>query len=355
MSAADGGTPTAGAAVGSAMRATVRPRYCSLGSLSTSDVRAPAVRPTDVLVRVRAASVNRADLYSVRGIPLVSRAFTGLLRPNSPLLGTDFAGTVEAVGRDVRAFNPGDDVFGAAHGAFAEYVAAGAGIVQKPAGVSFEEAAAIPVAGLTALQALRDHGGVQHGMRVLVNGASGGVGSYAVQIAVALGADVTAVCSTPNVKSARDNGAAHVIDYRRQDFAMSDARYDVLVDIAGTRSWRHLERVLEPNGTVVAVGSQRGGPILGPASHSLRLKIGSVRSSQTVAFFVTKINAGDLDVLRELLAAGRLKPLIQARYDDLDQVADALRCLATGHVRGKIVVTVPASAALPQGLDRRQS
>ena len=325
------------------MRATVRVRYCSLDRLSTSDIRIPELGHMDVLVRVRAASVNPADLYSVSGFPLVSRAFTGLLRPKSPLLGTDFAGTVEAVGRDVRAFKPGDDVFGATRGAFAEYVAVSAGVAQKPAGVSFEEAAAVPVAGLTALQALRDHGDVQPGKRVLINGASGGVGTYAVQIAVALGAEVTAVCSTPNVDSARGNGAAHVIDYRRKTsqpathamtFSSTSPERALGRPQARARAQRDCRRH--------RVAAWRTDPGPGIAQHPAEGWIQAKQPNRRVL--------RGKDQRRRSRSAGGTpgrrfapRPLIQARYDDLDQVPDALRCLATGHARGKIVVTVPPS------------
>lgn len=219
------------------MRAAVRKKYCTPDDLELQEIEKPDVTDDGVLVRVRAASVNRADWYGMTGTPYFARTMTGVLTPKSERFGTDFAGTVEAVGKDVRDFRPGDEVFGARTGAFAEYVNVCDAVVPKPANVSFEEAAALSVAALTALQGLRDKGQLQPGQKVLVNGASGGVGTFAVQIGKALGAEVTAVCRTRNVEQARSIGSDHVVDYTREDFTRRDERYDVLFDVAGSRSW----------------------------------------------------------------------------------------------------------------------
>ena len=232
------------------MKAAVRDRFGSPDVVELRDIEKPAPADDEVLVRVRAASVNPADWYEVTGRPYVGRTQMGLLKPKSNRLGVDYAGTVEAVGGNVTEFRPGDEVFGGRSGAFAEYVCVreDRAIVPKPANLTFEEAAAVPVAALTALQGLRDKGQVQPGQKVLINGASGGVGTFAVQIAKALGAEVTGVCSTPNVDIARSLGADHVIDYTREDFTRSDERYDLMLDIAGSRSWSECRRVLDPAG-----------------------------------------------------------------------------------------------------------
>ena len=266
--------------------------------------------------------------------------FMGLLKPKSNRLGVDFAGTVEAVGRDVTEFRPGDEVFGRS-GAFAEYVCvrADGALALKPANLTFEQAAAVPVAALTALQGLRDKGQIKPGQQVLINGASGGVGTFAVQIAKALGAEVTGVCSTRNVDLARSLGADHVIDYTHEDFTRSDRRYDLMLDIAGSRSWSECRRVLNPQATLVIVGAPKGNPLLGPLSHIGKMRLAAVRSSRKVVFFVAKFNQADMVVLRELLEAGKVTPVIDRRYE-LSEIADALRYLGEGHARGKIVLTV---------------
>ncbi len=256
-------------------------------------------------------------------------------------MGGDLAGRVEAVGKDVKEFQPGDEVFGTTLGAWAEYAPAReARLVRKPANISFEEAAAVPVAATTALQALRDHGGVQPGQKVLINGASGGVGTYAVQIAKSFGAEVTAVCSTGNVELAKSLGADHVIDYTQEDFTRRSVRHDLMVDIAGSSPFRKFRRVLTPEATVVVVGakfpSNKG---LGPLSHIIGTRLSALGRSQTVKFFVAKINKEDLVVLQELLEAGKMRSVIDRRYE-LSQTADAMRYLGEGHARGKIVITV---------------
>jgi NADPH:quinone reductase-like Zn-dependent oxidoreductase len=264
---------------------------------------------------------------------------TGVRGPKSRLTGHDFAGTVEAVGKDVTDLQPGDDVFGLSAGSFAEFVCVQRGVGRKPANVTFQEAAAVPVAALTALQGLRDHGKLQPGQKVLVNGASGGVGTFAVQIAKALDAEVTAVCSTRNVEQARSLGADRVIDYTREDFTRGDERYDVILDVSGTKSWSRYRRVMNPHATLVMVGSPKANPLLGPLGHIIRLKLAAWRGDQKAVFFVAKANRPDMDVLRELLESGKVKPVVEKRYE-LGQVADALRHLGEGHAQGKIVMNV---------------
>ena len=264
---------------------------------------------------------------------------TGVLKPKSELFGTDFAGTVEAVGKDVSDFRPGDEVFGGRTGAFAEYVNVREAVVPKPANVSFEEAAALPVAALTALQGLRDKAQLQPGQQVLVNGASGGVGTFAVQVAKALGAEVTAVCRTRNVEQAHSIGADHVIDYTREDFTRSGRRYDVLFDVSGSRSFRECKRVLAPEAIVVQAGAPKGNRILGPLGHIAAVRVASLGSSRKVVFFIAKFNRPDLKFLVDLLEAGTMKSVIERRYE-LGEIADAMRHMGEGHARGKILVTV---------------
>jgi NADPH:quinone reductase-like Zn-dependent oxidoreductase len=322
------------------MRAVVRNTYGSPDVLELAEVDKPEPSEGEILVRVRAASVNPADWYTVTG-PLVARVASGLRRPKSNRLGTDYAGQVEAVGANVTEFRPGDEVFGGRTGALAEYVAARAdrGVVQKPPNVTFEEAAAVPIAALTALQGLRDKGQVQSGQGVLINGASGGVGTFAVQIAKALGAEATAVCSTRNVELVRSLGADRVIDYTREDFTRSGERYDLILDVAGSRSWSELRRVLEPHARLVIVGAPKKAGLLGPLGHIVRLRLASLRGSQKAVFFIAKFNKPDMETLRELLESGKVKPVVERRYP-LDEVADAFRYLGEGHAHGKLVVTV---------------
>jgi NADPH:quinone reductase-like Zn-dependent oxidoreductase len=270
----------------------------------------------------------------------LARIGNGLRKPKSPGVGGDVAGRVEAVGRDVEEFQPGDEVFGTSGGSWAEYAPAReARLVRKPANVSFEEAAAVPIAAITALQALRDKGRVQPGQKVLINGASGGVGTFAVQIAKALGADVTAVCSTRNVDQARSLGADRVVDYTKEDFTKRDERHDLMLDIAGSRTFSKFRRVLTPEAIVVLLGARMTHRGLGPLPHLIRTRLASVGRSQTVGFMLAKITKEDLVFLQELLEAGKVKPVIDRRYE-LSQVRDALRYLGEGHARGKIVITV---------------
>ncbi|MFY9580835.1 MAG: NAD(P)-dependent alcohol dehydrogenase [Gaiellaceae bacterium] len=323
------------------MRAIVRNTYGSPDVLELQEIDKPDVADDQVLVRVRAASVNPADWYSMTGVPYVARPQMGLRKPKSNRTGVDFAGTVEAVGRNVTEFRPGDEVFGGRDGAFAEYVCVreDRAVVPKPANVTFEEAAAVPVAALTALQGLRDKGQLQPGQKVLINGASGGVGTFAVQIAKALGAEVTGVCSTRNVDIVRSLGADHVVDYTREDFTPSDQRYDLMFDVAGSRSWSECGRVFNRQATLVIVGAPKGNRLMGPLSHIIKVRLASLRGSQKAVFFIAKFNKADMLALRDLLEAGKVTPVIDRSYG-LSEIADAFKYLGEGHARGKIVVTV---------------
>ena len=323
------------------MRAVIHDSFGSPDVLEIRDVEKPTPAADELLVRVRAASVNPAEWYGITGRPWIARPTMGLRRPRSTRLGVDFAGTVEAVGKDVALFRPGEDVFGGRDGAFAEYVCVREerAVVPKPDNVTFEQAAGVAIAGITALQGLRDQGKLQPGHKVLINGASGGVGTFAVQIAKALGADVTGVCSPGNVETARSLGADSVVDYTRDDFTRGAERYDLVLDIAGSRSWSELERVLAPDANVVVVGGPKGTGILGPLSHVIRLRLASLRARHKVAFFIAKIDKADIEVLRELVETGKVTPVIDRTYQ-LSAIADAFDYLGEGHARGKIVVTI---------------
>ena len=323
------------------MKAAVRERYCAPEDVEVRDLERPVPGDDEVLVRVRAAGLNILDWYGVTGRPWIARATTGLRRPKELRLGVDYAGRVEDVGRNVTDFRPGDEVFGGRSGALAEYVVARAdrAIVTRPANVGPDEAATVAVAATTALQGLRDKGGLRPGQKVLINGASGGVGTFAVQIAKALGAEVTAVCSAPNVELARSLGADRVLDHTREDFTASGERYDLVLDIAGTRPLSAFERALAPNAPVVVAGGPRANRLLGPIGHIARLRIGGLLRRRTVVNFLAQLNKADLELLRELMEAGKVKPMIDRRYP-LNQVGEALRYQGEGHPRGKVVVTV---------------
>jgi NADPH:quinone reductase-like Zn-dependent oxidoreductase len=320
------------------MKAVVHHEYGGPDKVLVVDVDKPVPAADEVLVRVRASSVNQAEWHDITGL-LVGRPSMGLLKPKEPRLGADFAGVVEVVGEDRTDFAPGDEVYGARTGAFAEYVSVKNVIVPKPASITFEQAASVSIAGLTALQALRDHGGLAAGQKVLVNGASGGVGTFAVQIAKAFGAEVTAVCSTGNVDRARSLGADRVVDYRREDFTRNGERYDLLLDVAGGRSWRDYKRVLKPEATYVLVGSMKKTPLLGPVGHLVKVRLATLRASQTFKFFIAKLNAQDLLVMNELIESGQVTPSVERTYP-LSETADALRYLGEGHAQAKIAITV---------------
>jgi NADPH:quinone reductase-like Zn-dependent oxidoreductase len=320
------------------MKAIVYHEYGSPDALELMDIETPVPSDDEVLVRVHASSVNPAEWHGVTGL-LVGRTQTGLLKPKEPRLGADFAGVVEAVGANVIDFNTGDEVFGGRTGAFAEYVCVRNAIAPKPANATFEQAAAVPIAALTALQGLRDKGHLQPGQKVLINGASGGVGTFAVQIAKALGAEVTGVCSTRNVEMVRSLGADHVVDYSKEDFTRSGERYDLMLDIAGSRSWSEYKRVLKPEATFVLIGSQKRSRLLGPLSHMIKVRLASLRASQRMTFFIAKLTREDLQVMRELIESGKVTPVVERTYP-LSETADALRYLGEGHAQGKIVITM---------------
>jgi NADPH:quinone reductase-like Zn-dependent oxidoreductase len=322
------------------MKAMVCHRYGVPDGLELRDVDKPALTDDGVLVRVRASSVNPAEWYAVSGRPYVVRPTMGLRRPKQAIPGADFAGTVEAVGAAVTGLRPGDDVFGGVSGgAFAEYVCVREAVAPKPAGMTFEQAAAVPTAGLTALQGLRDHGRLQPGQRVLVNGASGGVGTFAVQVAKAFGAEVTGVCSTRNVDLVRSLGADHVVDYTRDDFTRGGERYDLLLDVAGSRSWADCRRVLKPKGTLVLIGGPKANRWLGPLGHLLGTTLRSLGASQKATFFVAKLSREDFVVLGELFEAGKVTPVVDRRHP-LRDLPEALRYLGEGHAHGKVVISV---------------
>src|SRR3989454_9819930 len=310
------------------MQAIVQTGYGSLDVFQLREIDKPAVDDDGVLVRVRAASVNALDWHLMRGIPSIIRLSTGLRRPKSPVPGVDVAGNVEAVGRNVTRFKPGDEVFGMRSGAFAEYVAGKErNFVPKPVGSTFEQAAAVPVAGETALQGLRDKGQIRSGQKVLVNGASGGVGTFAVQIAKSFGAEVTGVCSTRNVEVVRSIGADHVVDYTQEDFTRSDQRYDLMLDVAGNRSWGDCKRVLNEKATLVVVGGPKKGRWIGPLGQAVKLRLGSLGGSRrVVAPFLAKIKKEDLMILQKLLEAGTVTPVIDRQYS-LSEAPEALRYL----------------------------
>jgi NADPH:quinone reductase-like Zn-dependent oxidoreductase len=301
----------------------------------------PVPAENDVLVRVRAAAVNPLDWHYMRGEPYVMRLSSGLRTPSVGRLGADFAGVVEAVGGNVSRFRPGDEVFGGRTGAFGEYVvvAEDRALVRKPPNVSFAQAAAVPVAGVTALQALRDKGRVRAGQKVLINGASGGVGTFAVQIAKSLGAEVTGVCSTRNIELVRSLGADHVIDYTREDFTAGISRYDVILDNVGNHPLQRLRRALQPQGALVIVGGPSDEPWLGPLKTSLRALVLSPFVSQQLMTILADVNPKDLGVLSGMLESGQLVPVIARNYP-LEEVPAAIAYVEQGHARGKVIITV---------------
>ena len=314
------------------MKAIVYERYGSPDVLELRDVDKPGVADDGVLVRIRAASANPYDWHFMRGKPYFTRLMFGLLKPRAHGFGADLAGEVEVVGKDVTRFRPGDAVFGEGAGAFAEYACVPErSLAKKPANLTFEQAAAVPMAGVTALQGLRDSGKIRAGQKVLVLGASGGVGTFAVQIAKAFGAEVTGVCSTKNVEMVRKIGADHVVDYTRDDFTRSGVCYDLLLDTIGNRSLRECRRVLSPKAVYVHVG--------GRMARVLELPIVSPFVSQNLVQLIAKRNKDDLEILSGLIEAGKIAPVIDRAYP-LNEVPEAIGYLEEGHARGKIVITV---------------
>jgi NADPH:quinone reductase-like Zn-dependent oxidoreductase len=322
------------------MKAIVQDRYGSTDVLELRDIETPVPGSGDVLLRVHAASAFIGDWHVMTGLPYLGRLAFGLAAPKLPVRGQDVSGRVEAVGEAVTQFQVGDEVFGTCDGAFAVYaIARKDKIAPKPSNLTFEQAATIPITGTTALQAVRDKGTVRSGQNVLIIGAGGGVGSFAVQIAKAFGASVTGVCSTAQLDVVRSIGADEVIDYTREDIADSGTRYDVILDIAGNRSVSHLRRVLAPKGTLVIVGGEGGGRWFGGINRQLGALLLSMFVGQKLATFVAKQNGEDLVALTELIEAGKITPVIGTTFP-LEEVPTAIRYLAEGHARGKVVITV---------------
>ena len=324
------------------MKAIVQDRYGSPDVLKIADVDEPVPADNEVLVRVHAASVNARDWHLMRGDPYLARLSFGLRAPKMKIQGTDFAGRVEAVGRAVQRFRPGDEVFGESAGAFAEYVCAPDGVVElKPANLSFEQAAAVPLAANTALMGVRDAAAAQPGRHILINGASGGVGTFAVQIAKSLGAEVTGVCSTRNVELVGSLGADHVIDYTKEDFAGNGLRYDVVFDLVGNRSLADCRRALTPDGTLVLSGGgvSSGGSMFGPLGLMIRAQLMSRFVHHRFVQLTAKQSSENLATLKELCESGQVVPAID-RTLPLSETAEAIRYLETEHARAKVVLTV---------------
>jgi NADPH:quinone reductase-like Zn-dependent oxidoreductase len=339
MDSRTAGTLATAEAQGRTMKAIIRDRYGSADVLHLREVEVPEVGQEEVLVRVRAAGLDRGAWHIMAGRPYLLRgAGYGLRRPKNPGLGSELAGVVEAVGAKVTGIAPGEAVFGTCSASFAEYAVAAPGkLARMPANLDFEHAAAVPVSAVTALQALRDHGHVRAGQRVLVIGASGGVGTFAVQIAKAHGANVTGVSSTPKVDLVRSLGADHVIDYTRAGITDDGKRYDVVLDIGGNRPLSELRRVLTNDGTLVIVGGEGGDPFTGGLHRQLGAMVLTLIVRQHLGTFIAKPNRTDLDTLRALIEAGSVTPAVD-RIIALEELPDAIRDLTGGHVRGKVVV-----------------
>ena len=319
------------------MQAMVQDTYGSAEVMQLTDIDKPVIGADEVLVRVHAASIHVGDWILMTGSPFVMRMATGLRRPKNRVPGTDVAGTVEAVGSDVKGLRPGDEVFGWCTGAFAEYARTTEDqLLRKPANLTFEQAAAIGVSASTALQLLRDDVKLQPGLKVLINGASGGVGTFAVQIARAFGAEVTGVCSTRNVEIVRSIGADHVIDYTREDFTTGEARYDVILDNVGNHSMARTRRALTPSGTLISNG---GGHADGKLSRTLRTMLVSIFVRRQASPTIKTQNRDDLVALRDLVEAGKLTPVIDRTYP-LTDTPTAIAHVAAGHARGTVVITV---------------
>jgi NADPH:quinone reductase-like Zn-dependent oxidoreductase len=326
------------------MKAIVYYNYGSPDVVQCEEIAKPTAGDNEVLIKVRAAALNPYDWHFMRGLPYVVRVIAGLRKPKVARLGFDVAGQVEAVGRNVTRFKAGDEVFGACGGAFAgafaEYACTSeSALAMKPDNVTFEQAAAVPMAAFTALQGLRDKGHIQRGQKVLVNGAAGGVGTFAVQIAKSFGAEVTGVCSTRNVDMVRSIGAGQVIDYTQQDFTKSGQRYDLIFDAVGNRSLSDYRRVLNPKGILVMAGGQADRWMIGPVARALRAGVLSRSGSQKLVGILARVSKEDLTIMRELMATGKVTPVIDRRYR-LSEVPEAIRYLEEGHARGKVVITL---------------
>ena len=339
------------------MKAVTYTEFGPPNVLQISELEKPVPKENEVLVKVRAASVNPYDWHMIRGTPFLMRAMmAGLRKPKNPRVGIDCSGTVEAVGQEVTQFKPGDDVFGGKAGALAEYlcVPATEGIALKPANVTFEEAAGVQVAGCTALQALRDSGKVEPGQKVLINGASGGVGTFAVQIAKSFGAHVTGVCSTRNVELVRSLGADQVIDYTKEDFTKSDERFDVIIDNVGTQPLSGFRAVLQPKGIYIMIGA--GGPheggLIGPMGRLMQATVMSPFISQKMGMMMAKVSQGDLKTLADLMQAGKVTTVIDRTYP-LSEIREAVRYLETGRARGKVIVTIAEDCRASAAADAR--
>ena len=333
--------PSAALPAGSeSMQGFVARCYGAPNVLKLEQLAKPTPADDQLLVKVHAAALNPVDWHSMRGSPYIMRLSSGIGSPKDVRVGVDFAGTVEAVGKSVTRFKPGDEVFGGAGGSVAQYVVVREtrGVALKPANVSFEQAAAVGVAAATALQGLRDHGGIKPGQKVLINGASGGVGTFAVQIAKHFGADVTGVCSTRNAELVRSLGADRVIDYTQEDFAQGTERYDIVLDNVGNRSLSDLRRVLKPNGALVIVGAGKGDWI-GPLSLALKATVVEPFVDQRLGFFVASLEQQDMKFLGELMQAGKVTVVLDRRYP-LGEAAKAMEYLETGRARGKVVVSL---------------
>ena len=320
--------------------------YCNYGvpNLKFQEIEKPTPADDQLLIKVRAASVNPLDWHFIEGTPYFMRAMgVGLRKPKDTRLGVDFAGTVEAVGKNVTKFKPGDEVFGGRTGAFAEYVCVreARAVAVKPASVTFEQAASVPIAGITALQGVRDKGKVQPGQKVLINGASGGVGTFAVQIAKSYGADVTGVCSTKNLDMVRSLGADHVIDYTKEDFTKGAERYDVILDNVANHSLLECRRALTPNGIYVLIGggSANEQGLIGPLINPIKAMLLSPFVKQTMGMMLAELNQKDLTALADLMQSGKVTPVIDRTYT-LSELPQAIEYLEQGHARGKVVVKV---------------
>jgi NADPH:quinone reductase-like Zn-dependent oxidoreductase len=323
------------------MQAIVQDRYGSADVLESRDVATPAIGDDEVLIKVRAASIHVGDWILMTGSPFVMRFATGLRRPKNPVPGTDVAGIVEAVGRTVQRLNVGDEVFGWCAGAFAEYATAPESqLLKKPAALSFEQASAVGVSATTALQLIRDDGDVREGQKVLINGASGGVGTFAVEIAKAFGADVTGVTSSKNVDLVRSIGADHVIDYTSEDFTEGGPRYDLILDNVGNHSMARTRRALTPTGKLISNG---GGHASGKLGRTLRTMLVSVFVHQQAKPTVKTQNHDDLVALKDLVEAGKLKPVIGGTYP-LAETPAAIGQVSAGHARGTVVIAIAPTA-----------